>query len=83
MQILNTSDSAFRADFEAILNRGNMDLENASKIVNELLNDIRKDGINAILAHIAKFDSWNPQSLEDIKFSPKIWKTPIITCPQS
>lgn len=71
MQILNTSDSAFRADFEAILNRGNMDLENASKIVNELLNDIRKNGIEAILAHIAKFDSWNPQSLEDIKFSPK------------
>lgn len=71
MQILNTSDSAFRADFEVILNRGNMDLENASKIVNELLNDIRKNGIEAVLAHIAKFDSWNPQSLEDIKFSPK------------
>ena len=71
MQILNTSDSAFRTDFEAILNRGNMDLENASRIVSELLNDIRKNGISAVLAHIAKFDKWNPKNLEDIKFNPK------------
>lgn len=74
MQILNTSDSAFCADFEAILNRGNMDLENASKIVSELLNDIRKNGVEAILAHIAKFDKWSPKNLEDIKFNPKDMK---------
>ena len=71
MQILNTSDTAFRAEFEAILNRGNMDLENASKIVSEILSDIRQRGVGAILEHIAKFDSWNPRDFEDIKFSPK------------
>lgn len=71
MQILDSSDSTFRAEFEAILNRGNMDLENASKIVSELLSDIRQRGVGAILEHIAKFDSWNPRDFEDIKFSPK------------
>ncbi len=71
MQILNTSDSNFRAEFEGILNRGNMDLENASKIVSELLSDIRQRGVGAILEHIARFDSWNPRDFEDIKFNPK------------
>lgn len=71
MQILEVVDSCFRADFEVILNRGNMDLENASKIVGELLNDIKQNGIEAILSHIARFDGWNPQSLDEIKFSPK------------
>lgn len=71
MQILDSSDSTFRAEFEAILNRGNMDLENASKIVSELLSDIRQRSVGAILEHIAKFDSWNPRDFQDIKFSPK------------
>lgn len=71
MQILDSSDSNFRAEFEAILNRGNMDLENASKIVSELLSEIRQRGVSAILEHIAKFDSWNPRDFQDIKFSPK------------
>lgn len=71
MQILNTSDSNFRAEFDEILNRGNMDLENASKIVSELLADIRQRGISAILEHIARFDLWKARDFEDIKFNPK------------
>lgn len=71
MQILNTSDSNFRAEFEGILNRGNMDLENASKIVSELLSDIRQRGVSAILEHIARFDLWKARDFSDIKFNPK------------
>lgn len=71
MQILDSSDSKFRTEFEAILNRGNMDLENASKIVSEILNDIRQRGVGAILEHIARFDLWNPRSFDEIKFHTK------------
>lgn len=71
MQILDSNTSKFRAEFEVILNRGNMDLENASKIVSEILSDIRQRGVGAILEHIAKFDSWNPRSFDEIKFHPK------------
>ncbi len=71
MQILNTSDSTFRADFERILERGNMDLENATKIVSEILSEVKQKGVGAILEHIARFDSWNPRDFEDIKFRPK------------
>lgn len=71
MQILKTSDSAFRADFEQILNRGNMDLENATKIVSEILNDVKSKGIRAILPHIKTYDFWNPKDFSDIKFNQK------------
>lgn len=71
MQVLKTTDSAFRANFERILNRGNMDLENATKIVSNILSEVKKDGIEAILTHIKSFDSWNPQDFDSIKFSTK------------
>lgn len=71
MQFLKYSDSAFRADFEEILNRGNMDLENATKIVSEILNDVKNNGIKAVLSHIAKFDLWNPKDFDSIKFQQK------------
>ncbi|RDU58590.1 histidinol dehydrogenase [Helicobacter sp. MIT 99-5507] len=66
MQILNTKDSDFNAKFNNLLNRGNMDIENVSSVVNGILNDIKVNGNNALLSHIARFDGWNPKNFEDI-----------------
>lgn len=71
MQILNTKDNDFDKQFKEILNRGNMDIENVSKIVLELLSDIKKNGNKALLEHIKKFDNWNPSHFEDILIDKK------------
>ncbi|RAX53062.1 histidinol dehydrogenase [Helicobacter sp. 16-1353] len=71
MQILNIKDNNFNEKFEELLGRGNMDIENASKIVLELLNDIKKNGNKAVIEHIKKFDNWNPSCFEDILIDKK------------
>lgn len=71
MQILNTKDINFKEQFEILLNRGNMDINNASKIVSNLLNDIKNNGNKAIIEHISKFDNWNPSNFEDILIDKK------------
>ncbi|MDE6886864.1 MAG: histidinol dehydrogenase [Helicobacteraceae bacterium] len=72
MQILNTSSKDFDAKFNELLKRGNMDIQNVSKVVLELLNDIRNNGKDALLKHIKTFDKWNPHSFKDIEISPKV-----------
>ncbi len=66
MQLLYTVDSSFESAFQTILNRGNMDINNVSKVVMELLNAIKVNGNSAVLEHIAKFDNWQPQTFDDI-----------------
>lgn len=69
MKVIKTSDLGFAREFEAILMRGSLDLDNATKIVSEILREIKESGESAILAHIARFDGWNPKNFDDIKFS--------------
>lgn len=72
MQILNTKDGDFNTKFSELLNRGNMDIENVSGVVKNLLNDIKTNGNNALLSHIAKFDGWNPSNFEEVMIDKKI-----------
>ncbi|RDU64817.1 histidinol dehydrogenase [Helicobacter sp. MIT 14-3879] len=71
MQVLDTLDSTFSSKFKAILNRGNIDMQNVSKIVSNLLDDIKNNGNEALLSHIRKFDEWNPESFKDIIIDTK------------
>lgn len=71
MQILNTKDSAFKAQFEAILRRGAMDLEKVEPVVREILGEIKKEGDAAILRHIKKFDGWTPREFAGILITKK------------
>ncbi|WP_104720830.1 MULTISPECIES: histidinol dehydrogenase [unclassified Helicobacter] len=71
MNILNSSDSGFEAAFGRILMRGKQDIKSVSAKVSTLLQEIQDDGLQAVLAQIARFDSWNPKSLDDIKIAPQ------------
>lgn len=71
INILNSSDSGFEAAFGRILMRGKQDIKSVSAKVSALLQEIQDDGLQAVLSQIARFDSWNPKSLEDIKITPQ------------
>jgi histidinol dehydrogenase len=58
MKILYTTDSAFAAEFDELLRRGAMDLKEAGRIVETLLDEIKAEGDAALVRHIAKFDKW-------------------------
>lgn len=68
-RILDTRQSDFRVKFDEILARGNMDLDNAMGIVQGILQEIKQEGISALLRHIKQFDNWNPKDFSDIMIS--------------
>lgn len=71
MKILRTSKDGFQKDFESILTRAKIETKNVTNIVNELLDDIVFNKEKAIFKQIAKFDSWSPESIDDLKISLK------------
>lgn len=74
MRVLNTKDSDFKNNFEILLQRGQVDMQGVSNIVENLINEIKQNGDEAIIKHIAKFDKWNVEKIDDIKISPKDMK---------
>ncbi len=69
MKIINTNSSSFKQEFEEILNRGKMDIDSVSKIVQDLINEIKKDGNKALKSQIARFDRWQPKEDSDLEVS--------------
>jgi histidinol dehydrogenase len=67
MKIIKNSDSNFKDEFNELLNRGKMDIDEVSGIVQELLNEIKKDGNEALKRQIAKFDRWEPKEDSDLE----------------
>ena len=68
--IFTTSNSAtFKAEFEELLGRGKMDMAHVSKIVQNIIDEIKADKNIALKQHIAKFDNWTPNADEDLKIS--------------
>ena len=74
MRILDSRSSGFGAEFEAILSRADMDIESVTPIVQNIINEIKKEGDAALCRHIAKFDGWEPQGGEDLKIDPALMK---------
>jgi histidinol dehydrogenase len=67
MLLLKTSEQNFQVQFDAFLRRGNMDMDNVSKIVSTIIAEIKADGNGALKNHIEKFDKWhvaNDEALE-------------------
>ncbi|QIR74875.1 histidinol dehydrogenase [Sulfurospirillum diekertiae] len=67
MLLLKTSEQNFQVQFDALLRRGNMDMDNVSKIVSTIIAEIKADGNGALKNHIEKFDKWhvaNDEALE-------------------
>jgi len=69
MKIFYSSDETFEANFTELLERGKMDIEGVTGIVNGLLKEIKEGGNSALRAQIAKFDRWEPQSDEALMVS--------------
>ena len=69
MIFTNSKNSSFKAEFNELLGRGKMDIDNVSSIVSGLINEIKKDKNKALKSHISKFDNWTPSCDEDLKIS--------------
>ena len=66
MKIFSINDDNFQENFDELLNRGKMDMQNVTKIVENIINDIKLDGNSAIIESIKKFDNWQPKSDDDL-----------------
>ncbi|MEO1928681.1 MAG: histidinol dehydrogenase [Nautiliaceae bacterium] len=69
MKIIKTTSFKFEKEFNEILARGKMDIENVEGIVKGIINEVRSEGNKALFRHIAKFDKWEPKTDEDLEIS--------------
>jgi len=67
VKIFNTKDKNFQSEFDELLKRGAMDIDGVTSIVKGLLDEIKRDGNEALKGHIAKFDRWTPSSDEALE----------------
>jgi histidinol dehydrogenase len=66
MKIYYSNQEDFEEHFDALLQRGKMDIEGVTAIVSNLLDEIKRDGDEALKAQIAKFDRWEPQEASEL-----------------
>ncbi|WP_024955321.1 histidinol dehydrogenase [Sulfurospirillum arcachonense] len=69
MKQIATNNNNFKEEFNELLKRGHMDMDNVSKIVLNIISEIKKDGNEALKNHIEKFDMWLPKNDEDLEIS--------------
>jgi len=71
MQIIKTSDSDFQEKFDALLQRGKMDISEVTSIVSGIIDAIRNSGNEALKRDILQFDKWevkdDSELLVDVK----------------
>lgn len=67
MLLLKTNEPNFKAQFDELLRRGHMDMENVSKIVLNIIAEIKAEGNGALKNHIEKFDKWRVESDEALE----------------
>lgn len=70
----STRDNDFTKKFNALLKRGEMDIQEVEGRVKNLLSEIKEQGINAVFSHIKNFDSWNPTNIADLQISTQEMK---------
>ena len=67
MLIIDTNDKNFKDEFEILLNRGKMDIDSVSSIVQNIITEIKEQKNQALFSHISKFDNWTPKSDDDLQ----------------
>ncbi len=72
MILINSKESDFKNKFEKLLTRGKMDIDSVSAIVENLIDEIKKDKNVALKKHITRFDKWIPKDDNDLKI-PTLW----------
>ncbi len=66
---IKTTDKNFKNEFKKLLERGIMDMDNVSKVVKNIIHEIKIDGNSAVKKHIEMFDKWTPTCEGDLKIS--------------
>ena len=74
MKILDVNNPGFEKEFEEILNRGKMDIEEVEGIVKSIINEVKKEKNKALFRHIAKFDKWEPKEDKDLEIDKSLMK---------
>ncbi len=74
MKIINTKDSSFKNEFEAILSRAKSDIKGVSQIVQTIIDEIIESGNEALKTHIFKFDKWEVKSDDELLISQEDMK---------
>ncbi|MFC2587995.1 MAG: histidinol dehydrogenase, partial [Campylobacter sp.] len=69
MKILRTSDENFRAEFNKLVRRSDMDMSAVMPTVTGIINEVRAGGDAALFAQISKFDKWSPNETS-LKIDP-------------
>ena len=69
IKILNIHDKDFETEFNTLLARANTDMDSIIPEVLKTLQDIKQRGEDALLDIVRKYDSWNPQSFNDLKIA--------------
>ena len=69
---LHSDSPNFRAEFEELLQRGNVDMDSVIPAVSSLIKEIREQGDEALLAHVAKFDRWIPANPAQLLISTEL-----------
>lgn len=67
MLLLKTNELNFKVQFDELLRRGHMDMENVSKIVLNIIAEIKAEGNGALKNHIEKFDKWHVENDEALE----------------
>ena len=68
-EVITSGDDTCEANFAELLERGKMDIEGVTGIVNGLLKEIKDEGNIALKAQIARFDRWEPKSDDELMVS--------------
>lgn len=74
MLLLKTNEPNFQAQFDELLHRGHMDMENVSKIVGGIIREIKSEGNEALKKHIEKFDKWHVGCDKELEVSTEAMK---------
>jgi histidinol dehydrogenase len=69
MIFTTTTNDNFEAEFEELLQRGKMDIDKVTSIVQNIINEIKIDKNSALKKHISSFDNWSPIDDKDLKIS--------------
>jgi len=69
VKIFETTEATFQESFNALLERGKMDIEGVTSTVSTLLKEIEKEGNSALKSQIAKFDRWTPEEDSELLVS--------------
>ncbi|MRI83716.1 MAG: histidinol dehydrogenase [Nitratiruptor sp.] len=72
MKLITTHDRSFQKELHKILTRANLDMASVTPVVQEILQEVKERGDEALLAHVARFDGWTPHSIRDLMVDPDL-----------